>query len=122
MSLYLCASVYILRTMLEMLVRRGRRDVVGAQWRRFTCCQQHEFVPDRPEDVFAWRTKHGTNASGFPKQSQSWAELVIESFDRTNGCSPLGRSEVCPLKHSILKGFSSRGKVIARVHRTFVVH
>jgi hypothetical protein len=75
---------YILRVMLEMLVRRGRHDVVSAYWRRFSYCQQHEFVPDRAEDVFAWRTQTGTNASGFPKQTQSWSELVAESSDRSS--------------------------------------
>jgi hypothetical protein len=75
------SSSYIIRPVLEMLVRRGRRDLVGAKWRRFTYCQQHEFVPDRPEDIFAWRTEDGTNASGFPNQTQGWAELVAGSQD-----------------------------------------
>ena len=74
-------SSYIIRPVLEMLVRRGRRDLVAAKWRRFTYCQQNEFVPDRPEDVFVWRTEDGTNASGFPNQTQSWASLVSESED-----------------------------------------
>ena len=74
-------SSYIIRPVLEMLVRRGRRDLVGAKWRHFTYCQQHEFVPDRPEDIFAWRNEDGANASGFPNQTQSWAALVAESQD-----------------------------------------
>ena len=74
-------SSYIIRPVLEMLVRRGRRELVSAKWRRFTYCQQNEFVPDRPEDVFAWRTEDGTNASGFPNQTQSWTSLVAESQD-----------------------------------------
>jgi len=76
-------SSYVLRSVLEMLVRRGRRDVVAAKWRRLTYCQQHEFIPDRPEDIFAWRTKDGTNASRFPNQTQSWAALVAESSEET---------------------------------------
>lgn len=74
-------SSYIIRSVLEMLVRRGRRDLVAAKWRRFTYCQQHEFIPDRPEDVFAWRVQDGTNASGFPNQTQSWSALLSESVD-----------------------------------------
>ena len=74
-------SSYIIRPVLEMLVRRGRRDLVAAKWRRFTYCEQHEFVPDRPEDIFAWRIEDGTNASGFPNKTQSWAALVAESQD-----------------------------------------
>lgn len=83
-------SSFILRSLLEMLVRRGRRDVVEQQWRRFSYCQQNEFVPDRPEDVFTWRTKEGTNASRFPNQTQSWAALVAESSDFSN-TPPLNR-------------------------------
>jgi hypothetical protein len=74
-------SSYIIRPVLEMLVRRGHRELVAAKWRRFTYCEQHEFVPDRPEDIFAWRIEDGTNASGFPNKTQSWAALVAESQD-----------------------------------------
>jgi hypothetical protein len=74
-------SSYIIQPVLEMLVRRGRRELVASKWRRFTYCQQDEFVPDRPEDIFAWFTEDGTNASGFPNQTQSWASLVAESQD-----------------------------------------
>ena len=74
-------SSYIIRPVLEMLVRRGRRDLIAAKWRRFTYCQQNEFIPDRPEDIFAWRIEDGTNASGFPNKTQSWAALVSESLD-----------------------------------------
>ena len=74
-------SSYILRSVLEMLVRRGRRDLVAAKWRRLTYCQQNHFIPHRPEDVFAWRTKDGTNASGFANQTQSWSALVAECRD-----------------------------------------
>lgn len=74
-------SSYILRTVLEMLVRRGQREIVAAKWRQITYCQQNEFIPDRAEDVFAWRTEDGTNASGFANQTQSWSALVSESLD-----------------------------------------
>jgi hypothetical protein len=74
-------SSYVLRSVLEMLVRRGRRDVIAAKWRRLTYCQQHEFIPDSPEDVFAWRTKDGTNTARFPNQTQSWSALVAESSE-----------------------------------------
>lgn len=77
-------SSYVLRAVLEMLVRRGRRDLVAAKWRRLTYCQQDEFIPDRPEDIFAWRTKDGTNASRFPNQTQSWSALVSEASDGSN--------------------------------------
>jgi len=77
-------SSYVLRIALEMLVRRGRRDLLAATWRRFTYCRQNEFIPGRPEDVFAWRTKDGTNASRFPNQTQSWSALVSEASDQAN--------------------------------------
>ena len=74
-------SSYVLRAILEMLVRRGRRDLLGEVWPQLTYCQQHEFIPDRTEDIFAWQTKDGKNASRFPNQTQSWESLVSESFD-----------------------------------------
>ncbi len=74
-------SSYVLRAILEMLVRRGRRHLLGEVWPRLTYCQQHEFIPDRTEDIFAWRTKDGKNASSFPNQTQSWESLVSESLD-----------------------------------------
>jgi len=77
-------SSYVLRSVLEMLARRGRRDLIAAKWRRLTYCQQNEFIPDRPEDVFAWRTKDGTNASRFPNQTQNWSALVSEASDGSN--------------------------------------
>ena len=73
-------SSYIIQSVLEMLVRRGHRELVAAKWRRFTYSQQNEFVPDRPEDIFAWRAD-GTNKSGFPNKTQSWASLAAESHD-----------------------------------------
>ena len=74
-------SSYVLRAILEMLVRRGRRDLLGEVWPQLTYCQQHEFIPDRTEDIFSWRTKDGKNASSFPNQTQSWESLVAESSD-----------------------------------------
>ena len=74
-------SSYILRAVTEMLVRRHRRDLIGDQWHRLTYCEQKEFVPGRSEDVFAWRTEEGKNASQFPNRKQSWASLVSESKD-----------------------------------------
>jgi hypothetical protein len=52
-------SSFILKSILEMLVRRGRCDVVAAKWRQLTYCELHEFAPDRVEDAFAWRTPDG---------------------------------------------------------------
>lgn len=74
-------SSYVLRAILEMLVRRGRRDLIGKVWPQLTYCQQHEFIPNRTEDIFAWRTEEGKNASSFPNQTQSWKSLVLESLD-----------------------------------------
>ena len=74
-------SSYVLRAILEMLVRRGRRNLLGKVWPQLTYCQQHEFIPDRAEDIFAWRTDDGKNVSSFPNQTQSWQSLVLESSD-----------------------------------------
>jgi hypothetical protein len=76
-------SSWVLMSVVEMLVRRGRRDLVNALWPKFTYCELHEFVPDRAEDILTWRTREGINQSGFPNQCQSWARLVEDCSDQT---------------------------------------
>jgi hypothetical protein len=74
-------SSYVLKSVTEMLVRRGCRELLSAHWRRLTYCEHHEFRPHQPEDFFAWRAEDGTNISGFPRQTESWASLVAEAND-----------------------------------------
>lgn len=74
-------SSYVLRSICELLVRRGQREFLAARWRKYTYVQQHEFVPERVEDVFAWRTREGANDSRFPDQTQSWADLQSTAGD-----------------------------------------
>ena len=76
-------SSFVIRSLLEMLVRRGKRSLIEERWRHLTYVQQHEFVPDRPEDIFSWRTESGTNSSRFPNQTESWTKLQAEATDAT---------------------------------------
>lgn len=72
-------SSFVLAPVTEMVARRNRRDLAEPMWRKLTHVHQHEFVPDREEDVFAWRTKEGANRSFFAAQTQSWAALQATS-------------------------------------------
>lgn len=76
-------SSFVLAPVIEMMARRNRRDLVQSLWRKLTHVHQHEFAPDREEDVFSWRTKGGANRSFFAPQSQSWAVLQASSNDET---------------------------------------
>jgi hypothetical protein len=94
-------SSYVIRSLLEMLVRRGKRELVADQWRRFSYCQQHEFIPDRAEDIFSWRTSEGTNASRFPNQTESWIALQNEAQD-LSAIPPIYTDFISVLRYHIL--------------------
>ncbi|MGD0919733.1 MAG: hypothetical protein ABSB22_25125 [Thermodesulfobacteriota bacterium] len=72
---------YIIEAMILMMTRRNQRKILEENWRKITYVQMNEFMPDHPEDMFAWRTKDGTNHSEFPKITQSWAELQKEAIN-----------------------------------------
>lgn len=74
-------SSYLLEIFILMLTRRGERDLLEKNWRRLSYIQIKEFVPDKVEDIFTWRTKKGLNHSKFPQATQSWTELVKEAND-----------------------------------------
>lgn len=74
-------SSFVLASVVEMLARRSRRDLVQPLWRKLTHVHQHEFAPDREEDLFSWRTKEGVNRSFFEPRTQSWAALRTSSVD-----------------------------------------
>jgi len=73
----------ILRSLLEMLARRDQRELVSKHWRKASRILFHEFSPDKPEDLFAWRTEAGQDLEAWPDQTQSWQRLQEQSRDLT---------------------------------------
>ena len=76
---------YLIRSVLDMLLRRNDYDVIRQFWRKYTYVQHATFRPDREEDSFAWRTPDGTNATEFPRAEDSIARLRHEALEATKG-------------------------------------
>jgi hypothetical protein len=74
-------SSYTLEPLIYMVVRRGNRNLVDLVWKSLSYIQYKEFKPKIVEDFFLWRANEGTNTSCFPKQTQSWAELLKGAKD-----------------------------------------
>lgn len=74
-------SSYILESLVLMLVRRNKRQILEQNWRNLSYVRLREFRPQYIEDTFAWHTEFGVNHDEFPKATQSWSELVKEAWD-----------------------------------------
>jgi hypothetical protein len=75
---------YLLQTFVLLAARAGLRPELEARWKaisRIECC---EFVPDHPEETFAFRSEGGEQYSAFPNKTESWARLKAEAegFDQ----------------------------------------
>ena len=70
---------YVLEILVEMLARRGKREVLEANWRPISRVHVNRFRFDKPEDFFSWFAETGENSSYFLQQTQSWADLVKQS-------------------------------------------
>ena len=72
---------YTLETMLLMLARRNRREILEQNWRKLSHIHINEFKFDNIEDTFCWYAEEGENSADFPTQTQSWTELVSKAND-----------------------------------------
>lgn len=74
-------SSYLLKALVHMIARRNKRVVLEKSWRTLTHMQMKEFVPDKENDFFSWRTEEGLNYSEFPTYPQSWKALREEALE-----------------------------------------
>ena len=74
-------SSYTLESMILMLARKNRRDILDRNWRKLSHVLFKEFRPDEIEDIFTWCVYKGRNHSEFPEETQSWTELVKKAND-----------------------------------------
>lgn len=65
-----------LEPMIWMIVRRNERSLLQDNWRELSYIRMKEFIPDKVEDLFAWRTDEGMDHSAFIKPTQSWSMLT----------------------------------------------
>lgn len=70
---------FLIRSLVDLLVRHGRRAELNKYWRGITHIAQDKFVPDELWQHFIWHCDKGDNQSEFPNQTQSWTELVKEA-------------------------------------------
>ncbi len=70
---------FFIRSLVDLLVRHGRRTELDKYWRDITHIAQDKFVPDELWQHFIWHCDKGDNQSEFPNQTQSWTKLVKEA-------------------------------------------
>jgi len=68
-----------IRPLLHMAARRDLRNVVGEVWRDLSHIQLSEFRPDEDVSALLWQCEHGSTATWFPPEEQSWSALVAEA-------------------------------------------
>lgn len=68
-------SSFSLRSLVEFLARRERKQILKSLWHRITGIMSREFMPSPLEDTYLWRAKHGTLATALFGQPQDWSEL-----------------------------------------------
>jgi len=72
---------YILEALILMMARRNGRQILEENWRKLSHISLYSFIPDRVEDTYTYLTEYGANHRVFPKETQSWKELVKEAQD-----------------------------------------
>jgi len=70
---------YALEAVVQMIVRRGYRDLLEKSWPAISRVQLAEIIPDDPSDYFSWHVEKGVHRSPFPKATQSYDELRSQS-------------------------------------------
>jgi hypothetical protein len=72
-------SSYHLGALVDILVRRKRRDLLEVVWEEITRICKYTFQPDLKADLFLWRCYNGKTSMKDYKMPQSWNELTIEA-------------------------------------------
>jgi|WetSurMetagenome_2_1015567.scaffolds.fasta_scaffold36484_2 hypothetical protein len=75
---------YHLAVLIDILVRRNRRDLVSELWKSITGLSNAEVKPTYPYEIFKWHCKEGKLAGFFFKNPQSWNELQKNARDLDN--------------------------------------
>lgn len=70
---------FVVASLISLLARYNGRKELEGYWKELTHIAQNDFTPNETWQHFLWRCDKGKNKSVFPKQTQSWAELVKEA-------------------------------------------
>jgi len=75
---------YHLAVLVDILVRRNRRDLLNEVWKGLTNIYNSEFMPKPSWAILRWQCDEG-ESMGFPfKKPQSWKELQKDAWDMNN--------------------------------------
>ena len=75
-------SSYHLSTLVDILVRKNKRNILDELWSGISYFDNFEFVPETNWHIFLWRNKTGEVISEFYKSPQSWNELNDNAFSK----------------------------------------
>jgi hypothetical protein len=75
-------SSYHLSVLVDILVRRNKRNILNELWRDISYFYSREFVPETDWHTFLWRNKTGEEIHEFYKSPQSWKELRDKAFSK----------------------------------------
>jgi hypothetical protein len=75
-------SSYHLSALVDILVRRNKRNILNELWGSISHFDNCEFVPEPNWHTFVWRNKTGEEICGFYKLPQSWKELKDKAFSK----------------------------------------
>jgi hypothetical protein len=103
---------FCLKSIILVLARMGKRDVLSAAWGVITNFSQIEVKADTPVDYLLWKIQQGTQVNQFPDRPQSWGNLVAESSEDHGEDLPLtlqSRAYFLPLWMNVMpQRFSHR--------------
>jgi hypothetical protein len=72
-------SSYHLEALVDILVRRKRRDLLEVLWEKITHICKYTFQPNLKPDLFLWKCHKGKLSLKDYNMPQSWNELTIEA-------------------------------------------
>lgn len=84
---FVCRS-FLLDSIIQLLARRNRRDVLQTFWREISYIQMERFEPDELWKNYLWRNKDGLNVSEFPHATASWASLCSQAEEEDENSVP----------------------------------
>lgn len=70
---------YTMWSIVQTFTRRNYRDIVYGLWPQISRTQYLEIIPENKWEYLTWKVGKGNLIEKFPKQTQSWRELVEDA-------------------------------------------
>ncbi|QLC50079.1 hypothetical protein HWN40_07405 [Methanolobus zinderi] len=72
-------SSYHLEALVDILVRRNKREQLDILWKDISFIQKSKFIPEHIWDFFLWRCSKGSQVDSFYENPQSYSKLALEA-------------------------------------------